>query len=234
MSRIVTICFIDELNDFLKPCRRGSDFTVSFPEPRSLKDLIESVGVPHTEVGAVSVSGNPADIDRLTVDNDMIRVYPRRDRYRIEPRFIADVHLGRLARRLRLLGLDCLFDTELDDAEIAAIGASEGRIVLTRDRRLLMRRSVAHGIFIRSGAAGEQVREVRLRVETDGFIAPLTRCPACNGRLSGAVMESVIDKVPPKTYQYYREFSKCGECGKVYWRGAHSKKLEKMIETDAT
>ncbi|MBI5141661.1 MAG: hypothetical protein HZA20_05640 [Nitrospirae bacterium] len=232
MAQSVTLCFIDELNDFLKPPSRGRDFTVSFPEPRSLKDLIESVGVPHTEAGSVFVNGSMADMESLTVDGDMIRVCPQRDKYLIAPRFIADVHLGRLARRLRLLGLDCLFNPALDDAGIAAIGALEGRIVLTRDRRLLMRRAVTHGIFIRSGSAGEQIREVTLRVETDGFIAPLTRCPVCNGRISGTGRESVIDKVPPKTYAYYSDFSTCGECGKVYWRGAHWTRLEKMIASD--
>jgi len=238
----VTVRFYEELNDFLPPEKRKRRYEVTFPERRSVKDLAESEGVPHTEIDLLLVNGESVGFDCLVGDGDDVAVYPVFESLDIStvsrlgrpplrsPRFVADVHLGKLVRRLRLLGFDCSYGPDFDDARLAERSAREERILLTRDRQLLMRAMVMHGIFVRSGKANEQVRQVLDRLDLYGHISPWSRCLSCNGRICQSDKSQVRDLVPAYTFRTVEDFYRCVECGKVFWKGTHWPKLVTFIE----
>ena len=239
---MITIRFYEELNDLLPRELRKRRFIVSCPAPRSVKDLIESQGVPHTEVDLILVNGESVGFDQVVRDGDDVAVYPVFESFDIGPvsklprgplrrvRFVADVHLGKLVRRLRLLGFDCLYDTAMDDPELAEVSHRENRVLLTRDKGLLMRSEVTHGIYIRSDRAMEQLRQVVERLQLQGEIKPWSRCLACNGLLDKVGRESVHGDVPEFTYRTMPEFWRCRSCGKVFWPGSHLPKLQRFID----
>lgn len=236
-----TLRFYEELNDFLPPERQRRQFLVPFLGPRSVKDLIESLGVPHTEVDLVLVNGEAVDFSVIVEDGDRVSVYPMFEQIDIspicrlrekplrDPRFVADVHLGKLARYLRLLGFDCLYDPVWDDAELADISAAERRVLLTRDRGLLMRAAVIHGIYIRSDQPTGQLRQVVDRLDLRSRIRPLARCLKCNGELVEVDKNSVVEEVPVRTLRYTDHYLRCRNCRQVFWRGTHWNRLSSII-----
>lgn len=240
---VATVRFYEELNDFLPGSIRKKRYETSFREPRSVKDLIESEGVPHTEVDLVLVNGDASPFETLVQDGDDIAVFPKFETLDIssavrpdhqpplrhKPCFVADVHLGKLVRRLRLLGFDCRYDQKWDDPDLAMISQREQRVLLTRDRGLLMRKRVTHGIFIRSDQPDVQCREVLKRLDLYDSIALWTRCINCNGMLRPVDKSKVKERVPPFTYKHQENFSECASCGKVYWQGTHWPKLTRII-----
>ncbi len=233
--------FYAELRDFLTPARRSGHISHTFWEPGSVKDVIESYGVPHTEVEVILVNGQSVDFSYQVVDGDRISVYPVFESFdvsqlvRVRPRplrevrFVLDVHLGTLARRLRLLGFDCHYERDASDDELVAISTTQRRILLTRDLGLLKRKVITHGTFVRATEPSEQVREIMRRFQLAGSIAPFTRCLACNGPLEAVAKAEVEQRLPPMTRQLYHEFSRCRDCRKTYWRGAHHERLVAMV-----
>jgi uncharacterized protein with PIN domain len=240
--QVAEIRFYEELNDFLPPEKRKRCYRVEFPKPRSVKDLIESQRVPHTEVDLILVNGESVGFDRLVGDGDRVSVYPQFESLDIEatsrlqrpplrnPQFVADVHLGKLVRRLRLLGFDCLWNPAWDDAELAEISAEQSRVLLTRDRGLLMRSKVTRGIFVRSDFAREQLRQVLVRLDLFRLVLPGSRCLSCNGKMHLAQREQVANLVPPYTLKHTEQFWQCETCGKVFWKGTHWPKLKRFID----
>lgn len=241
-----SIRFYEELNDFLPRDRRRQEYSVPFTELRSVKDLIEAQGVPHTEVDLILVNGESVGFDCLVNDGDRVSVYPIFESLDIEAvskldrpplrtiKFIADVHLGKLVRRLRLLGFDCLWNPEWDDDEQAQISADEQRVLLTRDVGLLKRGIVTHGIYIRSDKAAEQLQQVIKRLDLKTSADPLARCLKCNGELEKVAKSAIKDDVPPRTYKYIDEFYRCCDCRKVYWKGTHWDRLQQIIDKNFT
>jgi uncharacterized protein with PIN domain len=233
--------FYAELRDLLPRTRRSGRIVHAFREPGSVKDVIESHGVPHTEVELILVNGRSVGLDHQVADGDRISVYPMFESFdvsslvRVRPRplrdvrFVLDVHLGKLARRLRLLGFDCSYQREASDDELVAISTAQRRILLTRDLQLLKRKAITHGAFVRSTDARAQVREVVRRFQLSGSIAPYTRCLACNGRLEAVAKADVEPRLPPMTRQLYHEFRRCPACDRTYWRGAHRPGLDAII-----
>jgi uncharacterized protein len=201
--------------------------------PRSVKDVVESIGVPHPEVALLLVDGTPVGFEAAVRGGERIAAYPPfhgievADAPVLAPpwpdprRFVLDVHLGTLTRRLRLLGFDCWYRTDADDVELARVSVAEARILLTRDRGLLMRREIAHGYCPRSDAPDVQVEEVIHRFGLRGRTAPLTRCVRCNGELEPVALEAVIDRVPPRSRAAFDRFARCTGCGQVFWPGSH-------------
>ena len=194
MSEQITIRFYEELNDFLPPDRHKRDFDVEMQKARSVKDLIESIGVPHTEIDLIIVDGESVDLSYQVQSGDHISVYPVFESLDISPLnhcqpeplrdtgFILDVHLGRLAAYLRMLGFDTLYQNNYDDPELAEISASEHRILLTCDRKLLMRKQITRGYFVRSRLPRQQMLEVLSRFDLFDNQKPFTRCMSCNGK----------------------------------------------------
>lgn len=237
----VTLRVYDELNEFLPLDKRQQSFPVSSRDRRAVKDLIESQGVPHTEIAAIRVNGEWVQLTYRIDDGDRIGVYPCVNRLglatghglRRPPEglaaFVADVNLGKLSRNLRLLGLDCVYDNQFDDREVIRIGVAENRIILTRDRGLLQHKTVIHGIYIHASNPILQTREVLRRIDLGKHIRPCSRCVRCNGLIIVAPKDSVRGFVPRETFQNIDEFYRCVQCGKLYWRGAHWHCLQEII-----
>jgi uncharacterized protein len=210
-------------------------------DPRSVKDLIESLGVPHPEVALIVVNRRPVGFDHLVRGGERVAVYPpfhdldldgvvTVEPEPIDPRFVLDVHLGTLTRRLRLLGFDCWYRNDTDDAELAQVSVDERRILLTRDRQLLMRRAITHGYCPRSSDPDEQALEVVRRYGLAEVARPHTRCVNCNGTLAAVPKAEVIDELPPATREAFDDFARCDGCRQVYWPGSHLEAVEGFLD----
>lgn len=232
--------FYAELNDFLDRELRFKRFEYPFHGKPSVKDVIEALGVPHTEVDLVVVNGEVSSFGYNLKDGDFVAVYPVFESIDIsglkdeeplrEIKFVADVHLGRLARYLRILGFDTLYKNDFSDEEIINISNEQNRVVLTRDIGILKNGKVEKGYFVRNTKLSEQVEEVLARFDLFSLIKPFDRCPLCNGKLSYVDKESILDRLPPKTRRAFSEFKMCENCGKIYWKGTHYKKIINFIE----
>jgi uncharacterized protein with PIN domain len=242
----VELRFYEELNDFLPPQWRKTPFTHSLTRRTSVKDLIESFGVPHTEVEVILVNGESVDFSYIVQPDDRISVYPvfesldiaplvrLREKPLRESRFVIDANLGRLARYLRLLGFDVTYRNDFTDREVAQVAQREKRIVLTRDRALLQQKIITHGYFVRADRPREQVREVLSRLDLYGALRPFTRCLRCNGELESVDKQAVLHQLEPKTRKYYDRYRRCKNCGQTYWRGSHFSRMEKLCDYFAT
>ncbi len=233
--------FYAELNDFLPPLNRMATFAYGFEVSGSVKDVIETLGVPHTEVELILANGEPVNFSWQVGDGDRISVYPAFRSLDLTPlgrlrpqlaevRFVLDGHLGRLAAYLRLLGFDTLYRNDYRDEELAEISAREVRVLLTMDRGLLKRNAVVYGYFVRETEPRRQLLAVLRRFDLTARIAPFQRCLRCNTLLEPAAKEAVSERVPPKTRQYYEEFRCCAGCGRVYWKGSHYRRMQRLLE----
>ena len=242
MSKKAHFRFYEELNDFLCPERKKVVFPYDFEGAPSVKDAIEAIGVPHTEVDLILVNGVSVTFSYHIADNDTVSVYPvfesldisvvthLREKPLREPKFILDVHLGKCAKYLRLLGFDSLYENTYDDPEIAAIAQAQKRAVLTQDVSLLKRKAVSRGYLVRSRTPAEQVIEVIHRFDLHSNIKPFSRCMACNGKVNAVTKDAVMDVLEPNTIRYFDEFYQCSSCRKVYWKGSHYTKMKSFIE----
>jgi uncharacterized protein len=234
-----------ELNDFLPVERRGTSFSYSFTGRASVKDLIEGLGVPHTEVDLIVVNGESVGFAYQVEDGDRISVYPMFEALDIaglerlrpeplrEPRFVLDTHLGRLATYLRMAGFDTLYRNDYEDRELARISRQERRILLTRDTGLLKRGEVTHGCFVRETAVRRQFGEVIRRFDLSRAARPFTRCLRCNGVLEAVEKAAVLESLPPRAAELYEEFRRCPACGRVYWTGEHYRRMREFLRTAA-
>lgn len=237
-----TFRFYEELNDFLPPMRRGHEFECRCARAATTKHMIEALGVPHTEVELVLLNGESVGFDRLLQDGDRVAVYPKFEAFDIQPllrvrerplrhmRFVADAHLGGLARLLRMAGFDTLYDNHFHDDEVEAIAARDGRIVLTRDRELLKRRSITHGCYVHALKAPRQLREVFERLDLAGGVRPFTLCLYCNAPLHAIAKAQVADQLPPSVRALQTEFSTCDICRRVYWKGSHWRRMRTLLD----
>ncbi len=235
--------FYEELNDFLPPARRKVRFIHEFQRRASVKDMIEALGVPHTEIDLIMVNGQSVDFSHIVRDGDHISVYPMFESFdvqslvRVRPhplrtsRFVLDVHLGKLARYLRLLGFDTLYRNDYDDPELAVLASAERRILLTRDRDLLKRAVVTHGYYVRATDPRRQVEEVMDRLDLYHAIQPFQRCTRCNGLLATVPKRQVWERLPPETRRHVESFWQCGACGQLYWEGSHVPRIRRFIES---
>jgi hypothetical protein len=231
MCRSAIFCFVGALSDFLPPGRRGEAVPCQFNPGQSVKHLVESLGVPHTEVAVILVNGKSVDFSYLVEDGDQVQVYPfTSESLARDPRFILDNHLGRLAVYLRMLGFDCLYRNDFQDEELAQLASEQDRILLTRDRRLLMRNQVIHGYWLRSKVPHEQLAEVVSRYDLSSRASPFRRCMRCNGLLQPVKKEMVLDRLQPLTRLYYDDFRMCSDCRQVYWKGSHYEHMQQLIE----
>lgn len=231
--------FYGELNFFLPPHRRAVKFYHCYPQSASIKDMIESLGVPHPEIEAIIVNGRGVDFHYLVQNGDRIGVYPISatppQSLALRPplphayRFLLDVHLGKLATSLRMLGFDCLYRNNYDDPELAATSHAANRILLTRDRGLLKRKIVTYGYYIRATKPKQQLVEVIRRFALLGKIKPLQRCLKCNGELRAVDKHQVIEQLPTHTRQHIDQFYRCSNCQQVYWRGSHYQAIQEFI-----
>lgn len=228
--------FYGNLNDFVARERRGCTSAARCARRATSKHMIEALGVPHTEVALILINGESASLDRILCDGDRVAVYPKFETLElgplrviaappVTPRFIADAHLGGLARLLRMAGFDTLYEHDLDDAAIATIGAQDERIVLTRDRDLLKRRVLAHGCYVHALKAELQLKEIVERFELAGKARPFSRCLRCNLPLRDVNKEEVEARLPPAVRAAQTAFRTCDQCQGVFWQGSHWKRM---------
>ena len=222
--------FTETLKDFLPRPLRNGRITVTFKGRQSLKHLIESLGVPHTEFGQVLVNGQPAEPSERLQDGDQVTVYPADFPLPGEPCFILDNHLGQLATYLRMLGFDSLYRNDYQDDELSKVSSEEGRTLLTRDRRLLMRKTIRHGYCIHQTDPRQQAAEVLKRFKLSGQVKPFQRCLRCNSRLQAVDKADIIERLEPLTKIYYDEFHICPSCNQVYWKGSHYGHMQELIK----
>jgi uncharacterized protein with PIN domain len=223
--------FAPGLRVFVPHGRRSGATPVATDGSSTLGHVVESLGVPLTEVGELVVNGHPVTVSHLPAAADSVEV---RAVERPQPvpgaplRFLLDVHLGTLARRLRLLGVDAAYESpDIGDPALAARSAAERRVLLSRDRGLLRRRELWSGAFVHSTRPDEQLRDVLSRFAP--ALHPWTRCTACNGLLAEASKDEVAEQLQGGTRRSYDVFAKCAECGRAYWRGAHHEQLEAIV-----
>lgn len=236
-----TFRFYEELNDFLSPDRRKIAFDYAFNETPSVKDSIEAIGVPHPEVDLILVNDVSVGFDHLLNGGERVAVYPMFERVDIssltrlhpnplrEPRFVLDVHLGKLARYLRLLGFDTIYDRDYDDATIAAISRKERRLLLTRDKGLLKRNEVTRGYWLRNIQPRLQIAEVVEAFDLHRVVRVFSRCMVCNHSLETVAEASVRDALPAGLRGQFEHVSRCPGCGRLYWPGSHYDRLVNLV-----
>ncbi|RME90159.1 MAG: twitching motility protein PilT [Anaerolineae bacterium] len=227
--KTITLTFLGDLNLFLPGGKR--EVTCTFRGRQTVKHLIESLGVPHTEVGEVNRQGQRVRLDYIPRNKEHLTVHPPAPGCEVEPRFLLDAHLGRLTAYLRMLGFDCLYRNDYDDAELTAIVQREGRILLTRDRRLLMRKAIRYGYCLRSSDPQEQLHEVVRRFDLTGKISPFQRCLRCNHPLQPVPKREILHRLEPLTKKYFNEFHICPHCDQIYWKGSHYERMIRLIES---
>src|SRR5713226_8216335 len=219
-----------ELSFFLRPGRCSGPVRVALDGTSTLGHLVESLGVPLTEVGRLQVNGGPAGPGYRPAHGDVVGVEAvRRPQHLPSARFVLDVHLGTLARRLRLAGVDAAYANDATDDALVGQANAGRRVLLTQDRGLLRRRKLWRGAYVRGARPDEQFADVLDRFAPP--LAPWTRCTACNGPLAPARKADVEALLRPGTRRSYQAFSRCAGCGRVFWRGAHSKRLEVIVES---
>lgn len=234
----ITVRCHGALNDFLPRARRGQPVALPWSVHETVKHVVEAAGVPHPEVAALLANGVPVDFAYRVAPGDLIDAYAHKDAPPALPlrppleqlRFVCDVHLGRLAAALRMLGFDTRYRNDHDDQELAAVAGTDGRVLLTRDVGLLKRRAVIYGAFVRATNPEAQLREVAGRFDLRRHATPFQRCIRCNGLTEPVAKAEILDQLQPKTRRYYNEFWRCQACGQIYWRGSHVSRMQALIE----
>ena len=239
----VRLRFYEELNDFLRPqFRKDKNIERVLNHRTTVKDVIESCGVPHTEVDLILVNGDSKRFDYHIHNADSISVYPvfesldishvtrLQERPLRDLKFAADVQLGKLVKKMRILGLSVAYRNDIRDNELLEVMLNENRVLLTRDRKLLMHKIVQRGYLVRSDSPPVQIVEVVKRFDLAGQLVPFARCTECNGELQAVAKAEVLDLLEPKTKLYYDNFVQCGNCKKIYWKGTHYDKLTAWVD----
>ena len=232
--------FAGALNDFLST-DAGHVHRVQFKGTPAVKHLIEAVGVPHPEVGEIRINGEIVDFTTQVQDSDQVRVYPITRSTGRHPeiddartpagkRFVLDTHLGKLARSLRMLGFDAVYQNDLDDEDLARISSEQDRLLLTRDQELLKRKIVSRGYWVRAISPRRQLTEIVERFDLADHIRPFQRCIRCNTPLQPVSKAEIIDRLEPKTKRYYEDFHICPGCDQIYWKGSHYERMRGLIE----
>ena len=239
---VASFRFYEELNDFLAPAHRQRAFEARCARAATVKHMIEALGVPHTEVELVLVNGESVGFDRLLANGDRVSVYPRFETFDVTPLlrvrdtplrvtcFIADAHLGGLARLLRLTGFDTLYDNHYDDAELVAIATREGRTALTRDRELLKRRELTHGCFVHALKPEQQAAEIFERLDLARSARPFSLCLECNAPLRPIDKADAAHRLPADVRARHDRFSTCDRCQRVFWEGSHWRRMRAVVD----
>lgn len=239
----VLIRIYEELNDFLPPEKRKVRFPYQYTGQPSVKDLIESLGVPHNEIDLILINSVSVDFNYIVKENDDISVYPVFESFDIkdvqhlrpvplrDPRFICDVHVGSLAKYLRMAGFDTIYKNCYENNEIISCAETDLRTILTKDRDLLKRKDVTHGYWIRNNDPAGQLKEVIKRFHLEDSFRTFSRCIECNGMITSIEKEKIMDRLQLNTKKYFNEFFTCISCGRIYWKGSHFRKMEQIIKS---
>lgn len=242
LQRSAEFRFYEELNDFLPPGRRRVSFMHVFHGSPAVRDVIQAIGVPHSAVDLLLVDGRSVGFEHRLQGGERVAVYPVFERLDISPllhlrsqplrrtRFILDVHLGRLARYLRMLGFDSAWRRNYSDVEIIDQARLEHRIILTRDIGILKQKRVTHGYWLRNTRPGKQLAEVVEALDLQGQTRPFTRCMECNGLIRPLAPEDLAGRIDPEIRDRFESFWECAACSRVYWQGSHWWRMLRLVE----
>jgi uncharacterized protein with PIN domain len=237
----VTIRCYAELNDFLPTDTRQKDLTITLKTAVTVAEALELLGIPLSEVDLVLVNSEPVERDHRLHHHDLVSIYPTFETFNIgslkttqkQPlritRFILDAHLGKLAKYLRMLGFDTLYRNDFGDNEIIQIAQQENRIILSRDKLLLKSTGVDHGYYVRSIEKHEQLVEIVKKFDLYSQFNSFSRCMTCNALLQKKIRSEVREMVNPETFAAFNEFFFCPDCRKVFWKGSHFERMERLI-----
>jgi len=235
------IQYSEKLRDLFRKSQEQLRFDF-IPDHNSVKHWIEFFHVPHTEVGGVFVDGRSVDFSYKPQPADEIFVeallgpvdVTKPTNLRALPypayRFIVDECVKNLAAKLRMIGCDVVSESRFNDRQIVEISAVEKRVILTRDRGLLKRKDAVWGRLIRNTDSEEQFKEVIHFFGLSQLPQALTTCLVCNGKITSVRKDEVLHLIGPKTRLYYDEFSRCDQCGKIYWEGSHYTKMKENLK----
>lgn len=232
MAFTCTFLFHGSLNDFLLLKKKAQWIVYLSKTLASAKDVIEAIGVPHVEVMKITANGKEKSIHDLLDPDDRIEVFPFEKHFplHVPQAFVLDVHLGKLARLLRMLGIDAIYQNHLSDKEIVTLATEQNRAVLTRDIGLLKHKILQHGYWLRSQQPKEQLLEIIQWFSLCHAIQPFSRCMACNGILQQVEKRFVADSLPLQTKMYFGEFYQCTTCNHLYWKGSHYKNMQQVVK----
>ncbi len=234
--------FYAELNDFLPVDKRQRSFAYQFSLSPSVKDVVESCGVPHSEIDVILINHESVQFTYSLNNGDRVSIYPVFETFDMSPlirlrakplrttKFILDETLGKLTGKMRMLGFDSINEVAQDKSEFIHRALDEKRIILTKSRNLLKFKSISHGYWIRATEINEQIDEVISRFDLYSQIKPFTRCISCNGKIHAVQKEDITDLVPIKIIRYQRKFWQCKLCHKIYWQGSHHQKMLEQIK----
>ena len=241
-SLILTLDLDAELRPLLARAYRGRDPVGYHLERRaSIKDILEAIGLPHTEIGAILGRECQYSFAHIPEPGQRLRIravqpgldVTRPTLLRPEPlpafRFLVDINVGKLARLLRMAGLDTNYEPGLSDGELAALAGTGPYILLSRNRELLKRKEVVHGRLIRAGQPEEQLFEVIDLYDLSDALKPFCRCLACNTLLLPVQKKTILDRLEPLTRKYYHRFKICPGCGRIYWQGSHHAHMMRLV-----
>ena len=239
----IFIQFERQFDFFLTKNRQGRRFEHFLNRRASVKDIIESLGVPHTEVGHLNFNDHEIDFTYIPLLQGVLDVHAISPPFTVlspsalrpgpfgSIKFIADVNVIRLGRFLILLGFDVSYSSSYSDQEIADIAEIQSRIVLTRDTDLLKRRKIIFAKRIRADLPYDQLCETISFFGLEKLISFFSRCTACNIKLVTIAKKEVMHLLEPKTKRYFHTFFQCPQCKNVFWRGSHYDNIKKKISS---
>lgn len=219
-------------------------FNYEFNDNPSVKDAIEAIGIPHVEIGMIMINGVSKSFEYHIEEKDKIQVYPHNffktktsnniNLLPFKPKklsFLLDVHLGTLARYLRMAGFDTLYQSkDYGDAFLAEVASTDNHIMLSRDIGLLKRSKLNYGHWVRNTNPKEQFKEIVQLYNLQNIFKPMSRCIKCNEPITLVKKEKIESIVPSKVYQWKEKFFQCSGCEKVYWEGSHHKNMMELLE----
>jgi len=234
--------FYAELNDFIIPSNRQQIIPYHYNFAPSIKDAIEAQGVPHPEVALILIDGRAVTFEQCLNSREQIAVYPHFRQIKSDilnklrpprpgkPKFLTDQNLGKLTKKLRLLGLDTVSFSTNQSAKFIALANTEERIILTRSIGLLKNKSVVFGYWIRHEQILAQVQEILNRFPVKSYLKPFGRCSICNGCVFEVEKEKIAMLLPSRTKTYFNDFNRCENCGQIYWKGSHYQRIDTFIK----
>jgi uncharacterized protein len=233
-----------ELNDYLPVSRRGREFelTIEPPVPMTVERIIRALGIPESEVDVVLRDGESVSFSTIVDPGRHLSLFPVFESFDISgvtklrngplrnPRFILDVHLGKLASFMRMMGYDALYQPGYNDDELVSISMHEERALLSKDRALLTHRMLTRAYHVNAIHPRDQLIEVLARFHLTGLAAPFTRCIVCNTTLQTIPKDAAENRLPPRVSEAFHEFFYCGYCDRIYWKGSHYERMRKFID----
>ncbi|HET6558840.1 MAG TPA: Mut7-C RNAse domain-containing protein [Prolixibacteraceae bacterium] len=238
----VAFRFYEELNDYLPENMRKVWIESAVNKGCTVGEKIHAYGLPLDEVDLVLVNQQSRGFDYPLMDGDRVSVYPQfellnvsettqvREKALRNPRFICDVHLGKLCKYLRMLGWDTHYSNQYTPEDIIGLAKEENRMILSRNVLFSRNKEVERFWWVRSADSLEQLKDIVIRLDLSEQADPLTRCLNCNGLLEPIEKPKIAHRLEVNTAQYYNEFFHCITCDQVYWKGSHYENMLKFID----